>query len=246
MSKNSHKSQHLAPANQDRDYEPIRLFSLRGTGSKEYFERYKFLLLKIIEQPELPTEDEVLELSLLKLRLDDEADICFIRAHKVILRDLELLNDVLQQKSELSHQDKQLRAKKLIGSYQMKVKLNCAYFGKKVQAPPRPLLRTRLSTNQKERKVRKRYIGVGYKDHGTMRNIAIDGSPGWKEVCSKLYEEKEPRYSNKEMHMLGIFYQRFHRYWDKLEEQREKDVSSSHSKPPQRTPHCLKSNNDFI
>jgi len=27
-----------------------------------------------------------------------------------------------------------------------------------------------------------RYIGVGYKDKGTCRNLAEDGSPGWKEV----------------------------------------------------------------
>lgn len=221
MSKHSHKSQHLIPANLNRDYKPIKLYSLRGTGSKEYFERYKFLLLKIIVHPEQPTEDEVLELSLLKLRLDDEADICFIRAHSGILRDLELLNDVLLKVSELSFQEKQSRARKLIDSYQMKVKPGRAYFGKKVQAPPRKLLRTRLSTNEKVKPVRRRYFGVGYKDHGTMRNIAKDGSPDWKEVCSSLHEEEKPRYSNKEMNMLGIFYQRFHRYWDKLEQQRE-------------------------
>jgi hypothetical protein len=103
----------------------------------------------------------------------------------------------------------------------MKVKLGRAYFGKKVQAPPRVLLRVRLSTNEKAKPVRRRYFGVGYKDHGTMRNIAKDGSPDWKEVCSSLHEEEKPRYSNKEMNMLGIFYQRFHRYWDKLEQQRE-------------------------
>jgi hypothetical protein len=221
MSKHSHKSQHLIPANLNRDYKPIKLYSLRGTGSKEYFERYKFLLLKTIEQPEQPTQDEVLELSLLKLRLDDEADVGFIRAHSVILRDLELLNDVLLKASALSHQEKQSRARKLIDSYQMKVKLGRAYFGKKVQAPPRVLLRVRLSTNEKVKPVRRRYFGVGYKDHGTMRNIAKDGSPDWKEVCSSLPEEEKPRYSHKEMNMLGIFYQRFHRYWDKLEQQRE-------------------------
>jgi hypothetical protein len=222
MSKHSHKSQHLAPANLNRDYVPIKLYSLRGTKSTEYFERYKFLLLKIIAEPEQPTENEVLELTLLKLRLDDEADVCFIRAHKVILRDLELLYDVFKNKrSPLSHQDKQLRALSLIDSYSMKVKPGRAYFGKKVQAPSRCLLRTRLSTNEKPKRFRRRYFGVGYKDHGTMRNIAKDGSPHWKEVCSRIPEVERPRYSNKEMEILGIFYRKHHRFWDKLEQQRE-------------------------
>jgi hypothetical protein len=201
---------------------PIKLLSLRGTGSRKYFERYKFLLLKITVDPEQPTESEVQELTLLKLRLDDEADVCFIRAHKLVLRDLELIYDVLiNAPSQLSFQDKQFRVLRLIDSYSMKVKPGNAYFGKKVQAPPRSLLRTRLSTNEKARPVRKRYFGVGYKDHGTMRNIAKDGSPDWKEVCSCIPEVDRPRYSNKEMEILGIFYRRFHRYWDKLEQQRE-------------------------
>jgi hypothetical protein len=30
-----------------------------------------------------------------------------------------------------------------------------------------------------------RYIGIGYKDKGSARNLAYDGSPSWQEVCTK-------------------------------------------------------------
>jgi len=46
-----------------------------------------------------------------------------------------------------------------------------------------------------------RYIGVGYKDKGTRRNLAEDGSPGWKEVGSffsnqeREAEELDPSFS---------------------------------------------------
>jgi hypothetical protein len=35
----------------------------------------------------------------------------------------------------------------------------------------------------------KAYIGVGYKDKGTRRDPAYDGSPGWQEVAMSLKEE---------------------------------------------------------
>lgn len=190
---------------------------LKRVSSTKIFERYKFLLLKLIVEPEQPTEDEVQEATLLKVRLLDEADVNFIRAHSVVLRDLTLLNDVLFKDSRLSYQQKQQQALRLIDSYQMEVKPGNAYFGKRVQAPVPTLLTKRAYLSQRRNRVRKRYIGVGYKDHGTMRNIAEDGSPDWKEVCSSLKEEVErPRYTEKELDMLGIFYKRFRRYWDKL------------------------------
>jgi hypothetical protein len=38
----------------------------------------------------------------------------------------------------------------------------------------------------------KKIIGVGYKDKGTRRNNAEDGSPSWKEVASYFsYKERE-------------------------------------------------------
>lgn len=190
--------------------------SLKGASSSKVFARYKFLLLDIIVRPEQPTEDEVLELYYLKLRLMDEADISFIRAHSVVLRDLTLLNDVLIRDNRLTFHQKQQQALRLIDSYQMEVKPGNAYYGKKVQAPVPSLLLKRVPSRVRHKR-RKRFIGVGYKDHGTMRNIATNGSPDWKEVCSSNIEESVwPRYTEKEKDMLGIFYRRFHRYWDKI------------------------------
>jgi len=36
----------------------------------------------------------------------------------------------------------------------------------------------------------KRFIGVGYKDKGTKRDPAIDGSPNWKEVAMARSREE--------------------------------------------------------
>jgi hypothetical protein len=36
----------------------------------------------------------------------------------------------------------------------------------------------------------KRFIGIGYKDHGTARNLALNGTPTWKEYCRmRLWRE---------------------------------------------------------
>jgi hypothetical protein len=37
---------------------------------------------------------------------------------------------------------------------------------------------------QRRNKRIKRFIGVGYKDKGTMKNLAFDGSPSWQEVAA--------------------------------------------------------------
>jgi hypothetical protein len=80
----------------------------------------------------------------------------------------------------------------VLRAFGSKLRVHCAYFGKKLLNPPKSLLRKRSPYSNKSRAIRKKYIGVGYKDHGTMRNDAIDGSPHWKEVSSQNFEEHPP------------------------------------------------------
>lgn len=57
-----------------------------------------------------------------------------------------------------------------------------AYFGLKKQLRQKPysvILRRHLPTRKAKPKP---YVGVGYRDKGSLKNIAKDGSPHWKEV----------------------------------------------------------------
>jgi hypothetical protein len=41
-----------------------------------------------------------------------------------------------------------------------------------------------------------RFIGVGYKDKGTRRNTAVDGSPRWQDVASKIPTSETPTFES--------------------------------------------------
>jgi len=59
----------------------------------------------------------------------------------------------------------------------------CAYFGRRTFFNVKNVLkRVNLKLRRKPRP--KNRIGVGYRDHGTARNVATDGSPSWQEVAS--------------------------------------------------------------
>jgi len=196
----------------------MEIYFLKGGSSRVYLERFKFLLLQLLATSLPPTADEELELLYLKVRLLDETDINFIRAHKLILHEAMLVYDVLQnKKSKLSFEQKVLRVKKLLASYQSKLKVGNAYFGKVYSLAPPSMLGKRHSSWKRKSRVVRRYIGVGYKDQGTMRNIAKDGSPGWKEVCvANIPGPVLPRMTYSDLDGWRKYYGPFHRVWDRL------------------------------
>lgn len=54
-----------------------------------------------------------------------------------------------------------------------------------------PIDPTLKTLERKSKKLSKRRIGVGYRDKGTLKNPAVDGSPSWQEVATHrgpLYE----------------------------------------------------------
>lgn len=64
-----------------------------------------------------------------------------------------------------------------------------AYFGLKGNRELRSSYCIQFPSEMKPQYLRpKRFIGVGYKDHGMHRNLALDGSPTWKEVNSVISE----------------------------------------------------------
>lgn len=58
----------------------------------------------------------------------------------------------------------------------------CAYFGSRTFFNVKKVLRRINLALRKSPRPRNR-IGVGYRDHGTARDVAFDGSPSWQEVA---------------------------------------------------------------
>jgi hypothetical protein len=64
-----------------------------------------------------------------------------------------------------------------------------SYFGLKGNRNIRQSFRIDFNDTMSPKPVKqKRFIGVGYRDKGTRRNIAHDGSPSWQEVASESAE----------------------------------------------------------
>lgn len=175
-------------------------------------ERLKFLILDIIACERKPTEDEILELNLLFFRIGDEADICFIQRYKILFKDLENLRNIILSKAT-SHIASSV-AKKYLEQFNCEVQIHNSYFGRRNQNPPPSLLRKRNRNNAKNFRNRKRFLGVGYKDHGTMKNIATDGSPTWQEVAMDERFREPIEQMEYDPHLEAI-YKRFRRFWEK-------------------------------
>jgi hypothetical protein len=59
----------------------------------------------------------------------------------------------------------------------------CAYFGRRTFFNVKNVLR-RVNLNLRKKTREKNRIGVGYRDHGTARDVAFDASPTWQEVAA--------------------------------------------------------------
>lgn len=187
---------------------------LKGSNSRAVLERTKYLTLTVIVENRRPTEEEEIEFTYLLDRLFDEADICFVRRYSKLIREISATILLLKNK-HLPAEVTTNMARKYLEQFQSELKVHNAYYGLRNQNPPKCLLKIR-SRHTRKIPIRRRFIGVGYKDHGTMKNIAKDNSPHWKEVCSfnstpEKYEEGIERDS-----VLELIYGKFKRVADRL------------------------------
>jgi hypothetical protein len=59
----------------------------------------------------------------------------------------------------------------------------CAFFGRRTFFNVKNVLR-KINRNLRKKPRPPNRIGVGYRDHGTARDVAFDGSPSWQEVAA--------------------------------------------------------------
>jgi hypothetical protein len=190
------------------------ILGLKGASSRTVLERTKFLTLTVIVENRRPTEYEVVELTYLLDRLFDEADISFVQRYSKLIREISATIFLIKNKVLPAEVNSQI-ARNYLRQVDSELKIHNAYFGRKEQNPPKSLLRLRTAQSMK-RPIRKRFIGVGYKDHGTMKNIATDGTPSWKEVSSFNSTEEKYWEGIDRIWYLELTYERFPRVADKL------------------------------
>lgn len=168
-----------------------RILSLKGSTSKRYLKRLKYLtLLKIVTKEEI-SSDERNEMIYLKDRIQGEYNSQFIRSHLDEIKNLFHLNEIILYGDQPS-EGQYLLAEIVIRDAEMDFNLGCAFWGWHLSNPPQTLLMKRSPYSRKSRKARTRYIGVGYRDQGNMKNVAYDGCPNWQECAGLLYEVSPP------------------------------------------------------
>jgi hypothetical protein len=96
------------------------------------------------------------------------------------------------------------------------------YFGNYSKIGDKSLL-VRSPARKRKYRVPKRYIGVGYRDKGNMKNKAEDGTPCWQEVCSALRSEEETELQGWQKRAFVSVYGGFYRKgWNDEEDNRNR------------------------
>jgi hypothetical protein len=154
---------------------------------------YRFILAKIVHDPDGLGIEDLLALFELNVYLDrkSQTDEQFHEKYHLWLNTIDTFIEKLSQFKvfpiRLGQIDK-LNLEKALVPF---LPSSRAYFGYKKQPriydSYRILLRNPLKAPKKLPS--KRYIGVGYRDKGSLKNTAIDGSPHWKEVAADSYEK---------------------------------------------------------
>jgi len=190
------------------------IYSLKGRVSPRVaLERTKFLILDLIVRKSKPTELESMELTYLFLRLFDEVDEVFIERYRKLICELKQVTTFLLDFNNSPEMNANM-ASIFLHSYDSELKLHNAYFGKRNLDPPKCLLRKRSPNSGKNYRARKRFLGVGYKDHGTMKNMAYDGSPSWQEVSAANLPGGKVLLERTRWNLMHMtYYEPFHRLW---------------------------------
>jgi hypothetical protein len=151
---------------------------------------YKFLLSKIVYEGEESLEEweRLLIFDHIAI-LSSTRDYCFKRKHQKFINQTSFIPTLIQQFHEKRNQTTcfEIFLKTMFPGYLLSPH---AYFGWKENHKSENWLKV-INRQLRSSPPPKRFIGVGYQDKGTCRDISKDSSPSWQEVASsRLVDEK--------------------------------------------------------
>jgi len=156
-----------------------KMFIKKGTNRVTLL---RFLLAKLVYSSGGLSLDEYLCLFHIYYDLTEMNDPLFKQKYDIFLERVGLLLSEISGERSFPVQtltDAEVDFEFFLGNFPTKRE----YFGLAGQRDLKRSFRLVLNdTLVPQKKLLVRYIGVGYKDKGTRRNPAEDGSPGWKEV----------------------------------------------------------------
>jgi len=154
---------------------------------------YKFLLAKLLYSLEGLALEEYLLVFQLYFELTEIRDPLFVSKHGDFLQHSLLLLNAIKEAKYFPVQTDQEEGGPDVSIFEGAFPTKRQYFGLAGQRDLRRSFRLILNDTIVPQKLPPaRFIGVGYKDKGSRRDPAFDGSPGWKEVASfNSYHERE-------------------------------------------------------
>jgi len=167
-------------------------WDLRGT-IREQFNAWKFLLSKLVyEGFESLSEKEIHCLYLLKVRLTSVRDMSWIvqnfNSFKLTKRIFGAFQNMVQSGRCRNFWNQEILKNPF---FSQGLLTPCDYFGRRTFFNVKTVLR-RVNLALKKKPRQPNRIGVGYRDHGTARDVAWDGSPTWQEVAVALQPTDSP------------------------------------------------------
>jgi hypothetical protein len=178
--------------------DPLNLFDLTG-GYKVRFRKgikkmtlFRFLLAKLLYEEKGGLHlDEFIILFELYYYFSEFKDPSFLEKYSEWFYQTELFFKDLAEEKEFPIIMEESNSDKLIPKLQPILPSKLAYFGLKGQRNLSNSFSIILNRTLVPKSVKnKRFIGVGYKDKGSRKDKAVDGSPSWQEVASSFVEEE--------------------------------------------------------
>lgn len=156
---------------------------------------HRFLLSKLILETEKFTATDLSALFLNQLWLERkcETDRGFLAKFGRTLEVLSVLMKEINFRSDLT--DRAVwrfgtRVRDSVPEFLIP-RRNYRQIGQRYGGFVQPIDPTLKDLERRAKKVQKRRIGIGYRDKGTLKNLAVDGSPSWQEVATHQGQIRE-------------------------------------------------------
>lgn len=166
-------------------------FSVRIKNGLKRMTLFRFLTAKLLYETEEGLHlDEFLVLYSLYYDLWDVKDSSFIEKYDDWFQKTQMFFVSLARSQNFPVRlNKEKMDDEFFQSFEPFLPSKQAYFGLKGQRNIRSSFEIRLNCSLPPQRIKpKRFVGVGYRDKGTRRDLAKDGSPAWQEVSRHNFE----------------------------------------------------------